>query len=160
MTRNIITFLSLAAVWLLWSGNLAPLLLRFGFISVLLVMWISYRMDRISGVPRVYKLGLRPLLYAPWLIKEIIISNLQIARIILSPKPAISPAMVRVRASQTTDLGKVVYANSITFTPGTITVDLRGDMILVHALTDEMAENLKTGEMNRRVARLEGDTDV
>ena len=69
----------------------------------------------------------------------------------------ISPRLIRVRASQKTVLGHVVYANSITLTPGTISLDLRDGAILVHALTDETAEGVLNGEMNARVARLEGN---
>ena len=157
MTRKIITFTALAAVWLLWSGRQETTLLVFGFLSVLLVMWILHRMDHFSDVPRVYRLGLRPLFYTPWLLKEIVKSNILVALIILNPKLPISPCLIRLRASQSTDLGQVIYANSITLTPGTITLDVRDDIILVHNLTDEMADDLLTNEMDRRVMQLEGD---
>ena len=75
----------------------------------------------------------------------------------LNPKLPISPCLIRLRASQSTDLGQVIYANSITLTPGTITLDVRDDIILVHNLTDEMADDLLTNEMDRRVTQLEGD---
>ncbi len=158
MIRNIITFTALAAVWLLWSGRQETNLLVFGFLSVLLVMGISHRMDQFSDTPRVYRLGLRPLLYAPWLLKEIVKTNIQVALIILNPRLPIAPCLIRLRASQSTDLGRVIYANSITFTPGTITLDVRDDIILVHNLTQEMADDLLTNEMDRRVTRLERDT--
>ena len=157
MTRKIITFTALAAVWLLWSGRQETNLLVFGFLSVLLVMGISHRMDHFSDVPRVYRLGLRPLFYTPWLLKEIVKSNILVTLIILNPKLPISPCLIRLRASQSTDLGQVIYANSITLTPGTITLDVRDDIILVHNLTDEMADDLLTNEMDRRVTQLEGD---
>ena len=54
-------------------------MLVFGFLSVLLVMWILHRMDHFSDVPRVYRLGLRPLFYTPWLLKEIVKSNILVA---------------------------------------------------------------------------------
>ena len=63
---------------------------------------------------------------------------------------------MRIRASQKTDLAKVIYANSITLTPGTITLDVRDDKFLVHALSDEAAADLDTGEMDRRVSAMEG----
>ena len=83
-------------------------------------------------------------------------SNLAVARLILTPTLSISPTVIRVTATQQTDLGRVVYANSITLTPGTVSMSLDDDQITVHALTREMAENLQTGEMDHRVTRLEG----
>jgi multicomponent Na+:H+ antiporter subunit E len=156
MKRKIITFTALAATWLLWSGHLETSLLIYGFLSVLLVMWISIRMDHFSEKPHVYRLGLRPIIFVPWLLKEIVKSNIEVALIILKPRLPISPCLIRLQASQLTDLGKVIYANSITLTPGTITLDVRGDAILVHNLTSEMAEDLLTGDMDRRVTKLEG----
>ncbi len=85
-------------------------------------------------------------------------TNIQVALIILNPRLPIAPCLIRLRASQSTDLGRVIYANSITFTPGTITLDVRDDIILVHNLTQEMADDLLTNEMDRRVTRLERDT--
>jgi len=67
----------------------------------------------------------------------------------------ISPTLKTIKASQKTDIGKVIYANSITLTPGTVTVNLEGDQIMVHALLRESIEGLQAGEMDRRVTRLE-----
>jgi multicomponent Na+:H+ antiporter subunit E len=79
--------------------------------------------------------------------------------VILHPKLPIEPRMMRVRASQRTALGKVIYANSITLTPGTVTVDFdeADSTILVHALTETAHQGLLTGEMDRRVRALEKD---
>ena len=65
--------------------------------------------------------------------------------------------MIRVKTSQTSDLGKVIYANSITLTPGTISVEVANDEILVHALSKGGAEDLLTGKMDRRVTRMVGE---
>jgi len=78
-------------------------------------------------------------------------SNIDVARRILSPGVPISPKLIEVPASQRTDLGKVIYANSITLTPGTISIRIRDGMILVHALSEEAADELLQGEMDRRV---------
>ena len=69
----------------------------------------------------------------------------------------ISPTMIRVRASQQTDLGQVIYANSITLTPGTISVDVANNEILVHALSENGARDLLGGKMDRRVSKMAGD---
>jgi multicomponent Na+:H+ antiporter subunit E len=74
----------------------------------------------------------------------------------LSPSLPISPTIIHVRASQKSDLGKVIYGNSITLTPGTVAIDIDGDKIEVHALTREAAQALRDGDMDRRVTRLEG----
>jgi multicomponent Na+:H+ antiporter subunit E len=87
---------------------------------------------------------------------EIFKSTIDVVRIILDPKLPIRPQLIRVKASQRSEVGQVIYANSITLTPGTISLDVRNDRILVHALTDAAAEGLKTGEMDDYVARLEG----
>ena len=91
-----------------------------------------------------------------WLGLEIVKSNLDVARRILTPGPLrISPRMVRVRPEQTTDVGRVVFANSITLTPGTVSVDVTAGEILVHALHEESARGLLEGDMNRKCAELE-----
>jgi multicomponent Na+:H+ antiporter subunit E len=96
----------------------------------------------------------RFLLYLPWILKEIVKANLHVTRLILDPKLPISPTVTRLRCSQRTD-GKVTYANSITLTPGTVTIDMEGDVLVVHTLTREAAAALQEGEMDRRVGVLE-----
>lgn len=145
----------LIVIWLLWSGHYTPLLLTFGLLSCLLVLVICHRMqiDDTEGAPL---LGLRPFVYAPWLAWQIVLANVDVARRILNPALPIQPHLLRVRAGQKTDLGRVVLANSITLTPGTVSVDMHGNEITVHALTHEAARFDETGEMNRRVLELEG----
>ena len=87
---------------------------------------------------------------------EIVKANIAVALRIVSPRLPIRPRVIRVRAGQRTDIGRVIYANSITLTPGTVTVDTEGDHITVHALTPEAAEGVLSGEMDRRVTRVEG----
>ena len=145
----------LFVVWLLWSGHLEPLLLTFGLASVALVMAITHRMDRISESGADEYPTFRFLGYVPWLLWQIFKSNLEIARIILNPRLPVSPRLLRVRASQRTAVGQVIYANSITLTPGTISLDLREGQILVHALTADSAAGVESGDMDRRVSSLE-----
>ena len=101
-------------------------------------------------------LAARVLGYVPWLLFVIVRSNIDVALRILSPGMPISPTLVRTGASQKHALGKVIYANSITLTPGTVSVEVEDDTILVHALSRESAEELLDGEMDRRVASMEG----
>jgi multicomponent Na+:H+ antiporter subunit E len=147
---------SLAGAWILWSWHFTPLLITLGAASVALALYISHRMGIVEdGLDPVTLLpGL--LVYLPWLFLEIVKSNLHVAARILNPRLPIRPHMIEVKAGQRGDVGRVIYANSITLTPGTVSVDTRGDTITVHALTDEAADGVLTGEMDRRVSRLEG----
>jgi multicomponent Na+:H+ antiporter subunit E len=112
-------------------------------------------MDRISGSERADWPRLGFFLYLPWLVWQILKSNIDVARIILSRDLPISPRLVRVTSSQKTPTGKVIHANSITLTPGTLSLDVRDGQILVHALTAESAEAVAAGEIDRRVTRIE-----
>lgn len=145
----------LAAVWLLWSGHYNPLLLGFGAISLALVIVIALRMGIVDEEGAPIHLPPRLAVYLPWLFVEIVKANVDVALRILRPGPPIRPRVITVRASQRTDLGRAIYANSITLTPGTVTIETDGDEITVHALTREAAEGVLSGEMDRRVARLE-----
>ncbi len=138
------------------SGALSSGVLSLGVLSCLVVVAIARRMNVVDheGVP--IELPLRALAYLPWLLWEIAKSNVAVARLILSPSLPISPRMVKVQAGQRHDIGRVIYANSITLTPGTVTVGVEGDKLTVHALTEEAAESLESGEMDRRVTRAEG----
>ena len=151
--------LVLVLIWLGWSGYFLPLILGFGVISVLLTAWVSKRLQVIDeeGQPVNAKL----ISYAPWLIKEIVVANIDVIKRILSPdiNAAISPTWTIVNAKQKTQLYRVVFANSITLTPGTVSVEVGEDKILVHALSKDGAEALageSGGEMGTRCCGLEG----
>lgn len=154
MRHAISLTLILAVIWLLLSGLYQPLLLGLGALSVLLVLIIVLRMDVVDHESHPTHLTLQAFSYWPWLIKEIVISNIDVARRILSPSMPISPTVVRIKASVHGDMGNVVYGNSITLTPGTVTIDIDGDELVVHALTAEGAAALAAGEMRRRVEKM------
>lgn len=146
----------LLAFWLLLSGYFAPFLLTMGVASAVAVAMLGRRMDLVDHEGHPIHLSWRLILYWPWLFKEIAKSAWDVARIILSPRLPISPTLVRAKTSQKTTVGLVTYANSITLTPGTISVDVKKGEILVHALTRDGAAGLLEGEMDRRVTRFEG----
>ncbi|NIL98567.1 MAG: sodium:proton antiporter [Planctomycetales bacterium] len=147
---------TLFGVWLLWSGHYTPLLIGCGLVSCLLVVLLSRRMEILDEETAPVHLGLRPFIYyAPWLVKEIVLANIDVAWRILQPRMPIQPTIVRVKASQQGEIGRVIFANSITLTPGTVSIDMEGDIITVHALTREAAEFEESGEMDRRVTKLE-----
>jgi len=152
-------FALLLAVWLLNSGHYTVLITSFGIASCLLVVWLSHRMGIVDeeGVP-IHLLTRLPM-YLPWIAKEVFKSNLDTARRILNlGSPDVSPRLFEAPTTQRTDLGRVLYANSITLTPGTVSIRVHGASITVHAIADEVADDLLGGEMDRRVTRLEGET--
>ena len=149
----------LYVLWLMLSGHYEPLFFGFGLLSTVLCLWVARRMgvaDR-EGVP--LRLGLRTPTYWPWLIWQIAKSNVYVARRILDPRLPISPTTLKVRAGHLTPLGQVVLANSITLTPGTVSMSIDDGTILVHSLTAENARDLEQGEMARRVSAFAGDVE-
>jgi len=155
MRHTIFLSLSLAIFWLLNSGHNTALMLSLGVASIALVLYIGHRMDVIDHEAQ--PLHITPQIpgYYAWLIKEIILSNILVVKHIWLGNKTISPTLMTITASQKTDIGKVIYANSITLTPGTVTVNLDGDQFMVHALLRDSIEDLKTGDMDRRVTQLE-----
>jgi multicomponent Na+:H+ antiporter subunit E len=147
--------LFLFAIWLLLSGHYTPLLLVLGVLSSLLVVFLATRADLIDREIQPVLIKPSVLFYWLWLAREIIKSNIDVTVRILSPRLPISPTVFTVRAGQKTDLGRVTYANSITLVPGTVTMDVDEDVFTVHALTREAREDLKCGEMDRRVCNVE-----
>ena len=146
---------SLSAFWLLMSGHYTPLILFLGAISVGFVLYLTKRMDSLDEDTFEFKLKRRHFSYWSWLAKEIFKANLDVAKVILAPNMKLSPRMLRVPTSQSSELGTVIYANSITLTPGTVSVDIEGDEIIVHALTQELMDGLTEGDMDKRVNYLE-----
>ena len=147
--------LSLTAFWLLMSGIYTPLILFLGAISVIFVLYLTRRMDALDEDVFEFKLKRKHFSYWSWLAKEIFKANIDVAKVILSPKMNLSPRLVRVPLSQSNELAAVIYANSITLTPGTVSVDIEGDEIIVHALTQELMDGLTEGDMDQRVNYLE-----
>lgn len=147
----------LIASWLLWSGIFKIFLIGLGVISCFICMWIVTRMHIVDEEGAPAQLGIRPFTtYAPWLAKEIVKSNIEVTKIVLAPDLPMHRTMIEVGAHQHSDVGRVILANSITLTPGTVAVSMDGDRILVHALSFEGAEEDLSGEMSRRVRALEG----
>lgn len=156
MRKTITLLFILSGTWLLLSGHTSPLLLSLGLLSVTAVVACASRLEVLDdeGVP----VHLLPKLirYVPWLIGQVIRSNLDVARRIVSPELPIHPSVVKVDATHHTEVGRVTYANSITLTPGTISLDVSAETIEVHALTEDAANDLMSGEMARQVQRAEG----
>jgi multicomponent Na+:H+ antiporter subunit E len=152
--------LSLAALlfafWIVLSGHYTPVLIAAGAVSALVCVLVAIRARVVDAEGHPVELFRGAITYFPWLVLEIAKSAWTVAKIIIHPRLPISPTMTVVRASQTTTAGVATYANSITLTPGTITVRVRGDDLTVHALTRDGALDLEGGAMDRRVSRFEG----
>lgn len=148
--------LFLFAFWLLMSGIYVPFLVGSGLLSAVFVVWLARRMEMVDEEGHPVRLGLSVLAYWPWLFREIVVSGWTVTKIILDPRLPISPTLVRFKPRQRTTVGLVTHANSITLTPGTISIGVRSDEFLVHALTKDGAQGVVDSEMDRRVERFEG----
>jgi multicomponent Na+:H+ antiporter subunit E len=148
--------LALFGLWFALSGHTEPLLLGIGAASSAVVVLIAWRFGILDREAVPLHLGLRFLGYWAWLAREIVKSNLEVARLVLQPG-AVDPRLVRVKATQRSDLGRVIHANSMTLTPATLSIEIEGDEILVHALTPKLAERAGLDALDRRVSALEGD---
>jgi len=147
----------LVAYWLMLSGYLhKPVLLIMGVLSILIVLGLSIRM-KILDVETAPYINVKALGYFVWLFIEIIKANMAVVKAVLSPHMEISPKITKVPMKQSTDLGRVTFANSITLTPGTIAVEMSDDKILVHALLSEMTGAGGFAEMGERAGRAVND---
>lgn len=156
MARSLITLMALFLFWLLLSGMFVPFLLAAGLGSAIAVVLFTRRLDIIAGEPEpTYLNWFKFVAYGPWLIKEIMVAAWDVSKRILHPRLPISPTLVEFVPSQTTDAGLVIHANSITLTPGTISVEVEPGRFLVHALSREGGASLAGSEMDRRCAALE-----
>ncbi len=149
----------LILLWLFSSGYFITLILGLGAASIVVVVWLAHRMDVIDRESHPIHMAPKGMLYFPWLMWEIVKANIDVALAILKGSGAVAPKTMRVKASQRSDIGRVTYANSITLTPGTVTLFVDGDTFVVHALTKGSASGLETGDMDRRVTALEGHVE-
>lgn len=141
---------ALVGFWLGMSGHFSPLLLSLGGVSILVCLILSYRLDIIDreGAPYVRIIGFA--LYFPWLMKEIAKANWTVIKACLQADLDVVPALVKVKTTCRSDLAKVTFANSITLTPGTVTIEIEGDKMLVHALYEQAAQPESFIDMDRR----------
>ena len=152
--RRLAVFAILFGFWLLLSGHYDLFHLSLGLICSLLVAFVSddLLIENISGSKRIVKTR-RFLTYVPWLIYQIVLANLHVAYLVVNPK-AIDPQIVRFKTRLKSEFSMVTLGNSITLTPGTITMDIVDGEFYVHALSKKVADDLLGGEMERRVAHV------
>jgi multicomponent Na+:H+ antiporter subunit E len=144
--------IALAAFWFALSGETSPFFLGLAVISVLLTLWLAARLKIIDRDASPYHRLPHLLVYLGWLIVQIVKSNIAVIPRVLGPRHAIDPSVVRLRSVARTDLGKALFANSITLTPGTVTIDVQDDKVMVHALVREKASVASFEAMDRRAA--------
>lgn len=155
--RFILIWIVLAAFWIGLSGYFDALHLAWGFVAVTLVSAVTAATPR-EGESVFAEAGklVRLFLYVPWLLWQIVLANVDVMLRVLGVRP-VEPRVVRFRPPVRSDFGKVALANSITLTPGTVTIDVEEDgTFLVHAIAEPAAEGLLDGRMAERVRRVEG----
>jgi multicomponent Na+:H+ antiporter subunit E len=148
--------LTLLIFWLALSGHYTAFLISVGVACVIFTVYVARRMNIVDDEGEPIELLVSAPAYWLWLYVEIAKSAWAVTRIILDPKLPISPTFTRVRASQKTTAGIATYANSITLTPGTITTGVSGNILTVHAIVSDGADDLEAGGMDRRVSQFEG----
>ncbi|MGE3645397.1 MAG: Na+/H+ antiporter subunit E [Beijerinckiaceae bacterium] len=156
--RHVSLAVVLFLFWLLLSGYFTFGLLTFGVLSVLAAVAVAGRMRAIDEEGHPLELVIGAITYWPWLIWEIVKAAWSVTKVIVDPALPISPTVVTLKATQKTTSGINTYANSITLTPGTITVGVDGDRLTVHALTQDGADDLLGGGMDARVTQFERAT--
>lgn len=165
--RNIprfgLTFILLFGFWILLSGRLDAMHLGLGFVCSLLVALFSHDLliRDPEGIPRRLVIFIRFIPFLGWLVSQIIVANIDVARRVVDPKMPILPGIIRFRSNLKSDVARTTLANSITLTPGTMTMDVVGGDFYIHCLTIEDEEKVIANEreFERQVERLFGDRE-
>lgn len=144
--------------WMLLNGQWTTELVLIGLVLSLLAYLFVWKFMGYSPKREwaFFKRLPKALGYLVYLIGEIIKSSRVTIRLIWSPSLEVDPQLVSFRTKLKTGVGRVLLCDSITMTPGTVTVDLEGDKVLVHALDATLAEGLEDSDMEKRIVRLEG----
>jgi len=154
MRARVSVFATCFVLWFVLSGHFGLADLVMAAVASAVVTALNRDLEQIGEVLRH---GRRLLAYVPWIAREIWLANLQVVKLVLDPRLPIDPVLVRVPARFSSDLARTVFANSITLTPGTITIEAGADEFLVHALTRAAADDLLAGAMARRVGHVFGE---
>ena len=154
----LITAIAMFIFWILLSGEFTFILITSGVVASLITAYLSHdifvgKADLKTETGRVFKF----IVYIPWLLWEIILANVEIAYLVLNPKPLVDPQIVRFKNDLKTDLGIVTLAHSITLTPGTVTVEANREEFVIHAIWQKSADGIIGGEMQQKVKKIEGE---
>jgi multicomponent Na+:H+ antiporter subunit E len=154
MQKALTLFSILLATWFVLSGFFSPLFIILGVVSCALAVWSQLRLHPDYKSTTSFSHLIQMPAYSIWLIKEIILSSFAVAKIVWQPNITISPVFAWIPTAQRESLSQTIFANSITLTPGTVTVLVRGNQIGVHALSQSGIDDLWKGDMDRRVSKL------
>ncbi len=141
----------LSVFWILLSGYIQPLLLTFGVISIFIVLIVLKRMDDVDKEPKRISFRKQNIRYLLWLMGQIVSSSVHVTKLIWSSPDKLSPALAKVSVKNVPAKKQVMYANSITLTPGTLSVDLQDGEVTVHALQKSSIEELEQGDMEEKI---------
>ena len=155
----------LAGLWLSFSGKLDAVHLAYGVLSIVLVVFLTRSLvvarrdpEENQAVGRIRPL--RAAVYVVWLVAQIIVANVQVTLLILSPRMPVRPALIEFRTGFRSSLAKTTLGNSITLTPGTFTLHVRDDRFLIHTIHERFATSVIDGTLPRKVAALFGEAIV
>lgn len=148
------TWIVLIGLWIVLSGKFDAFHIGAGILTVALISWQQTALPPLRGGNEPGFKALRLALYIPWLLWQMLVSSVYVAGVILKNPRDIDPRMIRFRSQQPSLLHRVILANSITLTPGTLTVDIQDDRYLVHALTHKTADEVLEGQLARKVSGL------
>lgn len=157
VVRLAIAIAMLFLVWVLWGGLMKTPVWQLGLVSCGLVLWLTLRMD----LARNDLLGIHLLHRMPrywiWLARQMVMSNLHMLKLVLGPTSSLRPEVIEFNAEAGSPFALALLGNSITITPGTLTINIDGRRLTVHCLTASNAQDLLEGHMSRRIARLDPD---
>ncbi|MEM0955410.1 MAG: Na+/H+ antiporter subunit E [Pseudomonadota bacterium] len=143
---RVLTALILFALWLSFSATLSPGHVIVGALISGLVAWLN------PALPHMRRLSWPAVLaYQPWLFGRILKSGWHVSRLILHPSLPIKPKLIRHTTPLQSDGELVTLGNSITLTPGTVTVEIAPGEVLVHALDEDSTQDLRTGAMETKI---------
>lgn len=156
--RRLATGTGLFLIWIFLSGKMDVFHLSMGVAASALAVWLDSRLPPLEAPEKLKRL--RPwrwVIYFIWLLGQMLISAVYVAKVILWRRDLLNPRLVRFRCVQPDLIATVTLANSITLTPGTLTVSVQDDCYLVHALSEGTTEDLLSGKMQAKVARIFDD---
>lgn len=152
--RRALSFGVLFVFWFVITGSLRPFDLGIGVVlSAAVATWADRFLWANEPEPLSAAAWLRLPGYAAWLLKEIVVAALDVAARVLQPRPTIAPVLHTHRVRFGSDTARVAFANSITLTPGTITIDVTEDTFVIHCLHESFSDGISSGDLERRVAR-------
>lgn len=155
MLQTLFVFCLSFGLWIIFSGIFKPLMIILGILSSVIVTYITIKMFKVAKQNYFFFLKIKSLKYFAWLIKEMFVSSFRIIYAITVPKcPDLKPTLFKINTNLDNIGSLALYANSITYTPGTFSVIVRDKYIVVHALTLNARQALLSGEMHNRVEKL------